>query len=256
MNSRYLGLALTLSVAFAVVACSDNDDKNPVGVSGSKGGSKAAGCNFTLNSKTWEFSQVLPGSGSTIPATYKYTFGSGSKYTQAVSVYTNDAAAKATCDNIEAVKAYADANIKCQNGMLVSTTTTEMDYTDYGYSSKEEFFQATMATCKAALNGNQGDELGPGDDYGDDNGYYGDDGDDNVYCSREGAKKKIEGVDAVCKDGLWTPAILLESCVNGQKTTLGQGDDAIPLLCENGEWGVDYDAYIEMLGGESYYTDY
>ena len=78
MNSRYLGLALTLSVAFAVVACSDNDDKNPVGVSGSKGGSKAAGCNFTLNSKTWEFSQVLPGSGSTIPATYKYTFGSGS----------------------------------------------------------------------------------------------------------------------------------------------------------------------------------
>ena len=158
--------------------------------------------------------------------------------------------------HVQTLKAYADANIKCQNGMLVSTTTSEMDYTDYGYSSKEEFFQATMATCKAALNGNQGDELGPGDDYGDDNGYYGDDGDDNVYCSREGAKKKIEGVDAVCKDGLWTPAILLESCVNGQKTTLGQGDDAIPLLCENGEWGVDYDAYIEMLGGESYYTDY
>ena len=66
MNSRYLGLALTLSVAFAVVACSDNDDKNPVGVSGSKGGSKAAGCNFTLNSKTWEFSQVLPGCGTLV----------------------------------------------------------------------------------------------------------------------------------------------------------------------------------------------
>ena len=255
MNSRYLGLALTLSVAFAVVACSDNDDKNPVGVSGSKGGSKAAGCNFTLNSKTWEFSQVLPGSGSTIPATYKYTFGSGSNYTQTVSVYTNDASAKNTCDNIDAIREYSDVDMKCENGMLVTTTTSEMDYTDYGYSSKQEFFQATMAACKAALANNEGDD---DDDYGDwdDDGDDGDDGDDNVYCSREGAKKKIEGIDAVCHDGEWIPALMLESCVNGQKTTLGQGDDAIPLLCENGEWGVDYDAYIEMLGGESYYTDY
>lgn len=249
MNSRHLGLALTLSVAFAVVACSDNDDKNPASGSG-KGGSKSAGCNFTVDSKTWEFSQVLPGSGTTIPATYKYTFGSGSNYTQTVSVYTNDASAKTTCDNIDAIREYSDVDMKCENGMLVTTTTSEMDYTDYGYSSKQEFFQATMAACKAALANNEGDD---DDDYGD-----WDDGDDydDYSCTKEGAKKKIEGIDAVCHDGEWIPALMLESCVNGKKTVLGQGVEAIPFICENGEWVVDYETLIEQMGGESYYDDY
>ena len=52
------------------------------------------------------------------------------------------------------------------------------------------------------------------------------------------------------------PALMLESCVNGKKTVLGQGVEAIPFICEDGEWVVDYETLIEQMGGESYYDDY
>lgn len=245
MSFKYLGLAL--SVAFAVVACSDNDS-NPVSGSGSKGGSKSSGCNFSLNSNTWEFSQDLPGANSTIPATYKYTFGSGSSFTQTVSTYSNDASAKATCDNIDAIKSYSDAGISCQNGMMVTTVSSEMDYIDLGYSSKEDFFQATMATCRAAnginesSGGKQGGSSGQIDDYEDYDGDY--------SCTREGAKTKIDGIDAVCHEGMWTPAIMLESCRDGQKTTMSDGKESLPLVCENGAWTLDIEAYMDQ------YSDY
>lgn len=268
MKLQKLCMVLSLAAVFGLTACGD-DDSNPTGgksggkSGGSSNGSNAGSCDFTMDDDEWEYSYTT-GAEQSVASTTIISFGSGTKYTQKIISRTDDASAKATCNNLDMIKSALDdagADMKCENGVLVTTVTVEEDYKDYGYADKEAFFKATMNTCKS-INGEDLDDASSSSKGGKSSSSKGTDDDpytvideDDYTCSTEGAKKTIEGVAAVCYQGYWIP----EEYLSYFEDDDGTGDDDDGWDDDDGDWDFelteDMIAFVEVIESDYYACD-
>jgi hypothetical protein len=264
MNLQKFCMALSLAAVFGLTACGD-DDSSPTGAKsggksgGSSNGSQAGSCDFTMDDDEWEYSYTT-GAEKSVASTTIISFGSGTKYTQKIISRTDDASAKATCNNLDMIQSALDdagADMKCENGVLVTTVTVEEDYKDYGYADKEAFFKATMNTCKS-INGEDLDDASSSSKGGKSSSSNGSDEDpmideEEYSCSTEGAKKTIDGIAAVCYQGYWIP----EEYLGYFEDDDGTGDDDEDW--DDDDWDFDMSEdmkeFAEIIDSEQYACD-
>ena len=270
MKLQKLCTVLSLAAVFGLTACGD-DDSSPTGSNSGKGGSSTGAdvgkCDFTLDDDEWEYSYTSTYSSGEY-ATTIISFNSGTKYTQKVISYSNDKASKEACKALEGVGDEYEglqAEISCEGGVMHTTATIQGDYQeDYGYESKEEFFEATMNTCKNLNNitdksssskggKDEGNEKSSSSRITDDDPYT-DIDEDDYTCSTEGAKKTIEGVAAVCYQGYWIPEEYLSYFEDDDGT--GDDDDGWE---DDDDWDIelteDMIAFVEVIESDYYACD-
>lgn len=172
MNFKKVCLALSCAAAFSLTACGD-DDSSPTGSTLGGGGTKVGSCDFSVDDDVWEYSYGVAGEKTTVT----FTFGSGTSYTQKIKVSVNGA---------------------------VTTQTIDGDYEDEYDATREEFFEATMNTCKNLNKATITSSSSKGGKSSSSRGSS-DIDEDEYSCTTEGAKKTIEGTPAVCYEGYWIP---------------------------------------------------
>lgn len=172
MNFKKVCLALSCAAAFCLTACGD-DDSSPTGGTLGGGGTKVGSCDFSVDDDVWEYSYGVAGEKTTVT----FTFGSGTSYTQKIKVSVNGA---------------------------VTTQTIDGDYEDEYDATREEFFEATMNTCKNLNKATITSSSSKGGKSSSSRGSS-DIDEDEYSCTTEGAKKTIEGTPAVCYEGYWIP---------------------------------------------------
>lgn len=173
MNFKKVCLALSCAAAFSLTACGD-DDSSPTGSTLGGGGTKVGSCDFSVDDDVWEYSYGVAGEKTTVT----FTFGSGTSYTQKIKVSVNGA---------------------------VTTQTIDGDYEDEYDATREEFFEATMNTCKNLNKATITSSSSKGTKKSSSSRGSSDIDEDEYSCTTEGAKKTIEGTPAVCYEGYWIP---------------------------------------------------